>query len=220
MRGTPALTLLTIALAVAPQVLGPSTTEEPHDEPPLTLRVLGLGQPLTVRDGETFEVALGGEIVQLTVEVQGTRTLCTPEVCLDYPTSMGFEYDPSEGSETWTLDGNDATLQVQVNPISQRPQGFARDYFGFLADLGDGEVLEEEPNELKVEGLRLRAFRAVMPWGDLEFRCDLYAVLKDEKGRWATTFIILQEVADRGEAEATEVSEARELLARTLRAAR
>jgi hypothetical protein len=191
-----------------------------EEEPPLTLRISGLGEPLLVQDGEPFTVEVGGEERTLRIEVQDTRKLCTPEVCLEYPSGFGFEYDPSEGSETWTLDGNDATLQVQVNPISQRPQGFAKDYFGFLADLGDGEVLEEEPNELEVEGLRLRAFRAVMPWGDLEFRCDLYAVLKDEKGRWATTFIILQEVADRGEAEATEVSEARELLARTLRAAR
>ncbi|MBL6720688.1 MAG: hypothetical protein ISQ08_04685 [Planctomycetes bacterium] len=201
-------------------MLGHSTPQRQDEEPPLTLRVSGLGEPLTVQEGEPFEVEIGGETVRLMVEVLGTRTLCTPEVCLDYPTSMGFEYDPSEGSETWTLDGNDATLQVQVNPISQRPQGFAKDYFGFLADLGDGEVLEEEPNELEVEGLRLRAFRAVMPWGELEFRCDLYAVLKDEEGRWATTFIILQEVADREEAEASEVGEARDLLARTLRAAR
>lgn len=208
------------AIALAPLMLGHSTPQRQDEEPPLTLRVSGLGEPLTVQEGEPFEVEIGGETVRLMVEVLGTRTLCTPEVCLDYPTSMGFEYDPSEGSETWTLDGNDATLQVQVNPISQRPQGFAKDYFGFLADLGDGEVLEEEPNELEVEGLRLRAFRAVMPWGELEFRCDLYAVLKDEEGRWATTFIILQEVADREEAEASEVGEARDLLARTLRAAR
>ena len=54
----------------------------------------------------------------------------------------------------------------------------------------------------------------------MEFRLDLYAVLKDEKGRWATTFLIVQEVADRGDEESREVTEARELLARTLTANR
>lgn len=189
-----------------------------EEEPPLTLRVTGLGEPVLVRDGEPFTVEVGGEERTLRIEVQDTRQLCTPEICLEYPSGFGFEYDPSEGSETWTLDGNDATLQVQVNPISEHPEDFAETFFGFLADLGDGEVLEQEPHEVEVEGLRLRAFRAVMPWEDMEFRCDLYAVLKDEKGRWATTFVILQEVADRGEEEAEEVTVTRELLARTLRA--
>ena len=59
-----------------------------------------------------------------------------------------------------------------------------------------------------------------MPWNEMEFRLDLYAVLKDEKGRWATTFLIVQEVADRGDEESREVTEARELLARTLTANR
>ena len=144
----------------------------------------------------------------------------TPEVCLEYPSGFGFEYDPSPGSETWTLDGNDATVMIEVQPISHHPEDFASEYFRYFSGISDGEVDEQEPIELEVEGLRLKAFRAVVPWNEMEFRLDLYAVLKDEKGRWATTFLIVQEVADQGDEESREVTEARQLLARTLTANR
>ena len=191
-----------------------------EEEPPLTLRISGLGEPMLVQDGEPFTVEVGGEERTLRVEVQDTRQLCTPEVCLEYPSGFGFEYDPSEGSETWTLDGTDATLLVQVNPVSSHPEDMASEYFAYFAAIADGDVEEQEPIELEVEGLRLQAFRAIMPWNEMEFRLDLYAVLKDEKGRWATTYLIVQEVADRGDEESREVTEARELLARTLTANR
>ena len=107
---------------------------------------------------------------------------------------------------------------IEVQPISHHPEDFASGYFGYFSAIGDGEVDEQEPIGLEVEGLRLKAFRAVVPWNEMEFRLDLYAVLKDEKGRWATTYLIVQEVADRGDEESREVTGG--LAARTLTANR
>lgn len=188
-----------------------------QDEPPLRLLVRGLGEERVVYAGSEFKVEWGGESRTLSVELHPHRRLCTPEVCLDYPSHFGFDYDPSEGSETWTLDGNDATLQVQINPFLTSPKAYAGEMFGYLADLGDGEILKAEPNSFEVEGLRLKAFRATIPWDHLEFRCDVYAVLD---GRKAATFLILQEVASQGAPETLEVTQARQLLVQSLRSAK
>jgi len=185
-------------------------------EPPLSIRVSGLGQERVVSSGDSFEVTLGGETRTLTVESLPNRRLCTPEVCFEYPAHFGFEYDPSEGSRTWTLDGNDATIIVQVNPSTSTTRSFAESMAAGLEQMGGGTAEWIEGDSLEIEGFRFESLHYVVPWTDMELRIDVHGLLRGKRSQRASTFLIVQEVAELEAADSLEIEEVREQLAASL----
>jgi hypothetical protein len=56
----------------------------------------------------------------------------------------------------------------------------------------------------------------VIPWGEMEFRTNVYGILQGKKRRLAETFIVLQEVRDKGEDTCQEMLDFHEMLVDSL----
>jgi hypothetical protein len=194
----------------------PRAKNPQNNEPPLTVRVKGLGAERTVTMGAPFELKLDGKTHLVTLELLPTRRLCVPDACFEYPSQFTFEFDPSGGSKTWTLSGNDLTVIVQSNSVSVSFEEFAQSLASNLAAVGDGTIEWEQAPPLSVSGLNIAGRRMIIPWGKVEFRNNVYALLTRKKGKQARTFIMLQEVCDHDEETSQEVLDCLELLGESL----
>ncbi|MEO2144408.1 MAG: hypothetical protein ABGY32_00755 [bacterium] len=182
----------------------------------MTVRVKGLGAERTVTMGAPFELKLDGKTHLVTLELLPTRRLCVPDACFEYPSQFTFEFDPSGGSKIWTLSGNDLKVIVQSNSVSVSFEEFAQSLASNLAAAGDGTIEWEQAPPLSVSGLNIAGRRMIIPWGKVEFRNNVYALLTRKKGKQARTFIMLQEVCDHDEETSQEVLDCLKLLGESL----
>lgn len=205
-----------IALAGLALIPGADPSQPQETEPPLKAELRGLGKTQIIHLGLPFTVELEGKTHQVSLDLLPTRQLCVPGICFDYPSYLTFEFDPSGGSKSWTLSGNDLTVMIQVNPIRIDLDEFAGALAEALGNLGDGTIHWEEAPPLSAEGLRIAGRRVVIPWGDMEFRTSIYGLLHGTRGENARTFIMVQEVRDSDQEVSEEVVEFHRLLTASL----
>ena len=207
--------LLSSSLIAFSRALPSGEIKQGH-EPPLSVRVQGLGPERVVSLNTPFQIQLGDDTHTVTLDLLPTRRLCVPGACFDYPSLFTFEFDGSEGSSTWTLSGNDLTVIVQAMPLATDLDEFAEYFSDALSGVGDGTVIWEDTPALTVDGLRIAGKRMVIPWGEMEFRTNVYGILQGKKRRLAETFIVLQEVRDKGEDTCQEMLDFHEMLVDSL----
>ncbi len=204
-------TLLASVFALGALVLA---RQDESAEPALRVKLVLGDKTQEVNLGESFELKLGDQVYEGSLQAAATRIFDKRGIRFEYPSHFTYEYEADEDHTIFTVEGPETFLMVQIFPTEIDPDSLAKLMANAtIAEFGDLEVDRSEI-EHKLGGLTLRGERVKASISSAAFVQDFLGIAGVEEG--STTVLVFQGGLDESGALASESAKALELLGETL----
>lgn len=171
--------LVFLTAVVAAGFLAQATQARPaREEPPFEFRLVVAGTPHDVVLDQPLEVTIDGKVVRMMLSARPDRLFDNEAgVTFRYPRAMAWAYEAGEGTQTWTLDGNDCVLLVNRFTLPGMTPAVARTAMveGMIEEFGEKNV-RSEGIEVDLGGTQVEATRLHCRLVGTSFVHDIVAV--------------------------------------------